>query len=135
ALAAQGLRRFLVVVRTLQRTALVALFAHLAGMGAAAAGDVVELRQVPVAHLDGLVAVVDDEKSRHGHSGRERASCWKASSSARTACSGLGQGSCNPSTAPCKAPAKASQAAAGQGDPTRIRANSASAVTGMPSAS
>ena len=59
---AQHLHRLAVVVGALQRAAAVALFAYLAGDAAVAAGDVVELREVAVAHLHRLVAVIDDEQ-------------------------------------------------------------------------
>ena len=54
-----------VVVGALEGAAAVALLADLAGDVAAAAGDVVEAGEVPVAHLDGAVAVIDDQEARH----------------------------------------------------------------------
>jgi len=133
-LARERLGRLEVVVRALERAALVALFADLARVRAPAAGDVVELREVPVAHLDRLVAVVDHQQPGH-HLSMERARSEKASSSASTAESGAGQGKSKALTATCSAAANASQASAEQGAPARIRTNNASAVIGAPSAS
>src|SRR5436189_263131 len=55
----QRLRRLIGVVGALEGAALVPFFADLARMPPPAARDVIELREVPVAHLDRLVAVVD----------------------------------------------------------------------------
>jgi hypothetical protein len=63
--ARQHLGRFRVVVRALERAAALPLLAHLAGDAPIAAGEVVELRQLPVAHLHRLIAIVYDQKPSH----------------------------------------------------------------------
>ncbi len=51
---------FVVVVGALEDAAAVALLADLAGDAPLAAGHVVEAAEVPVAHLDGVIAIVND---------------------------------------------------------------------------
>ena len=130
----QRLRRLVGVVGALEGAALVPFFADLARMPPPAARDVIELREVPVAHLDRLVAVVDHQQPGH-HLSIERARSEKASSSASTAESGAGQGKSKALTASCSAAANASQASAGQGAPALILSNNAWALMGTPSAS
>jgi hypothetical protein len=62
----QDLGRLAIVVRTLERAAAIALLAHPAGHGPIAAGDGVELGQLAMAHLHGLVAIVDHQQAGHG---------------------------------------------------------------------
>ena len=63
--ARQRLRRLGEVVRAAQRAAARPLLAHLAGDAPVAARDRVELGELAMHHVDGLVAIVDDEQARH----------------------------------------------------------------------
>ena len=80
--ARERLGRLAPVVGAAQRTAALALLAHLTRHAPLAARDGLELRQPPVHHLHGLVAIIDDEQARHQLSSPSVSSKDRANASA-----------------------------------------------------